>query len=166
MYFRPLAQFHTIFGGQIQRRRSRNTLKRYHSSRLHSATRLLFVTKWTWRYIAHPSLLRMLFPFRVASMPAVRYDLSGGLPTCLWLSIYQDYSVICISKKLMWTWYGTCIFLLNKLCLSLSNSVELHPQMYSRQNWHPQSAEFYILYQATLSGPNDFWMQFKTMLYM
>ena len=23
------------------------------------------------------------FPFRVASMPAVRYDLSGGLPTCL-----------------------------------------------------------------------------------
>ena len=41
------------------------------------------------------------FPFRVASMPAVRYDLSGGLPTCLWLFIYQDYSVICISKKLM-----------------------------------------------------------------
>ena len=37
----------------------------------------------------------------VASMPAVRYDLSGGLPTCLWLFIYQDYSVICISKKLM-----------------------------------------------------------------
>ena len=23
-------------------------------------------------------------PFRVASMPAVRYDLNGGLPTCLW----------------------------------------------------------------------------------
>ena len=41
------------------------------------------------------------FPFRVASMPAVRYDLSGGLPTCLWLFIYQHYSVICISKKLM-----------------------------------------------------------------
>ena len=41
------------------------------------------------------------FPFRVAFMPAVRYDLSGGLPTCLWLFIYQDYSVICISKKLM-----------------------------------------------------------------
>ena len=41
------------------------------------------------------------FPFRVASMPAVRYDLSGGLPTCLWLFIYQDYSVICNSKKLM-----------------------------------------------------------------
>ena len=41
------------------------------------------------------------FPFRVASMPAVRYDLSGGLPTCLWLFIYQDYSVICISKKLV-----------------------------------------------------------------
>ena len=53
------------------------------SSRLHWATRLLFVTKWTWRYIAHTSLLRMLFPFRVASMPAVRHDLSGGLPTCL-----------------------------------------------------------------------------------
>ena len=51
----------------------------------------------------------------------VRYDLSGGLPTCLWLFIYQDYSVICISKKthvnLIWYLY---IFLLNKLCLSLS----------------------------------------------
>ena len=45
-------------------------------------------------------------------------------------------------------------------------SVELHPQMYSRQNWHPQSAGFYILYQAILSRPNDFWMQLKTMLYM
>ena len=41
------------------------------------------------------------FPFRVASMPAVRYDLSGGLPTCLWLFIYRDSIVICISKKLM-----------------------------------------------------------------
>ena len=41
------------------------------------------------------------FPFRVASMPVVRYDLSGGLPKCLWLFIYQDYSGICISKKLM-----------------------------------------------------------------
>ena len=41
------------------------------------------------------------FPFQVASMPAVRYDLSGGLPTCLCLFIYQDYSVICISKELM-----------------------------------------------------------------
>ena len=30
------------------------------------------------------------FPFRVASMPAVRYNLSGGLPSCLWLFIYQD----------------------------------------------------------------------------
>ena len=33
------------------------------SSRLHWATRLLFVTNWTWRYIVHPSLLRMLFLF-------------------------------------------------------------------------------------------------------
>ena len=40
-------------------------------------------------------------PFRVASMPAVRYDLSGGLPTYLELFVYQDYSVICISKKPM-----------------------------------------------------------------
>ena len=56
------------------------------------------------------------FPFRVASMPAVRYDRSGGLPTCLWLFIYQDYSVICISKKLMKNliWY-LYISLLNKL---------------------------------------------------
>ena len=44
--------------------------------------------------------------------------------------------------------------------------VELHHQMYSRQNWHPQSTGLYILYQAISFRPNDFWMQFKTMLCM
>ena len=41
------------------------------------------------------------FPFRVASMAAVRYDLSGGLPTCLLLIIHQGYKVICIFMYLM-----------------------------------------------------------------
>ena len=33
-------------------------------------------------------------PLRVAPMPAVRYDLNGGLPTCIRLIIYQEYMVI------------------------------------------------------------------------
>ena len=57
--------------------------------------------KLTLRRIAHPPLQHDL-PFRVASMPAVRYDLSGGLPTCLWLFIHQDCCAIsCISKEPM-----------------------------------------------------------------
>ena len=47
----------------MQRRRSRNTPKLHLLSRLHWATPLIFVTNWTWRYIVHPSLLRMLFLF-------------------------------------------------------------------------------------------------------
>ena len=33
-------------------------------------------------------------PLRVAPMPAVRYDLNGGLPTCIRLIVYQEYMVI------------------------------------------------------------------------
>ena len=33
-------------------------------------------------------------PLRVAPMPAVRYDLNGGLPTCIRYIIYQEYMVI------------------------------------------------------------------------
>ena len=33
-------------------------------------------------------------PLRVAPMPAVRYDLNGGLPTCIRFIIYQEYIVI------------------------------------------------------------------------
>ena len=47
------------------------------------------------------SLLLHLFRFRVAFMPAVRYNLSGGLPTWLWSVAMQDYSAIYIFKKLM-----------------------------------------------------------------
>ena len=38
---------------------------------------------------------------------------------------YAIIIIICIYKKRMWTWYGTCIFLLNKFCLSLSLSLFL-----------------------------------------
>ena len=54
-------------------------------------------------------------PFRVASMPAVRYDLtadriwrSPSVPM-LWLTIYQDYMVTCTFEKFMLTWYDTCL---------------------------------------------------------
>ena len=63
------------------------------------------------------------FPLRVASMPAVRSDLNGGLLTCLCFIMYQEYTVICIFDQmhvnLIWYLYP---FMLNKICLSLSLS--------------------------------------------
>ena len=59
-------------------------------------------------------------PLRVAPMPAVRYDLNGGLPTCIRLIIYQEYMVIvycCVLfVNLIWYLY---LFWLNKHSLSL-----------------------------------------------
>ena len=40
------------------------------------------------------SLRVRALPLRVTSMPAVRYDLNGGLPTCIRFIIYQEYMVI------------------------------------------------------------------------
>ena len=62
-------------------------------------------------------------PLRVAPMPAVRYDLNGGLPTCIRFIIYQEYIVIVycyVFCKLIWYLY---LFWLNKHCLSLSLSL-------------------------------------------
>ena len=40
-------------------------------------------------------LLRVhAIPLRVAPMPAVRYDLNGGLPTFIRFIIYQEYMAI------------------------------------------------------------------------
>ena len=74
-----------------------------------------------------PNIAVHALPFQVASMPGVRFDLNGGLLTCLYFIIYQGYNVICISINRMWTRYDTRIyfypFMLNKLCLSLSHQV-------------------------------------------
>ena len=62
-------------------------------------------------------------PLRVAAMPAVRYDLNGGLPTGIRFIIYQEYVVIVycyFSVNLIWYLY---LFWLNKHCLSLSLSL-------------------------------------------
>ena len=48
-----------------------------------------------------PNIAVHALPFRVASMPAVRFDLDGGLLTCLYFIIYQGYNVICISINRM-----------------------------------------------------------------
>ena len=63
-------------------------------------------------------------PFRMAFIPAVRYDLSGGLPTCLW----YDSLYIRIIWLLVYLW-NLCkadmvfvFFMLNKFFLSLSLS--------------------------------------------
>ena len=62
-------------------------------------------------------------PLRVAPMPAVRYDLNGGLPTCIRFIIYQEYMVIiyCYVFFVNLIWY-LYLFWLNKHCLSLSES--------------------------------------------
>ena len=79
-------------------------------------------------YIVHEVVLSIniavhAFPLRVASMPAVRSDLNGGLLTCLCFIMYQEYTVICIFDQmhvnLIWYLYP---FMLNKICLSLSLS--------------------------------------------
>ena len=43
----------------------------------------------------------MLSLFPVAYVPAVWFDLIGGLQTCLYLIIYQEYSVNCIFAERM-----------------------------------------------------------------
>ena len=67
-------------------------------------------------------------PLRVALMPAVRYNLNGGLPTCIRFIIYQQYMVIAYCYvffvNLIWYLY---LFWLNKHCLSLSLSLSLTP---------------------------------------
>ena len=50
-------------------------------------------------------------PLPVASMPAVRFDLTRGLLICLYFIIYQEYNMTCIFAKPMQTWYDTCIYL-------------------------------------------------------
>ena len=63
-------------------------------------------------------------PLRVAPMPAVRYDLNGGLRTCIRFIIYQEYMVIVYCYffvNLIWYLY---LLWLNKHCLGLSLSLE------------------------------------------
>ena len=69
MYFRPHRQVNTLFSVVKW-----NAPKLHLSSRLHWATRLLFVTNWTCRYIVHPSLLRM--PFLFGWPPCQRSDMT------------------------------------------------------------------------------------------
>ena len=81
-------------------------------------------------------------PFPVA-MPAVRYNLSGGLPTWLWFIMYQAYNFICIFTKLVQTWYDNhriYLFLLNKLCLGLS-TLDHPPQAFTKaSSWNEMFA--------------------------
>ena len=106
----------------MQRRRTRNTPKLYLSSRLHWATRLLFVTNWTWRYNVHPSPLRMLFLF--GWPPCQRSDM-----TLVEVSQHA-YDYLYIRTIVLFVFLrNSCkpdmvlvYILLNKLCLSLSES--------------------------------------------
>ena len=65
-------------------------------------------------------------PFRVASMPAVRYDLNGGLPTCLWydsLCVRIIWLLLCLWIYVNLIWY-LYLFMFNKSCLSLRLSLQ------------------------------------------
>ena len=62
-------------------------------------------------------------PIHVAPIPAVRYDLNGGLPRCIRFIIYQEYMVIvywCVLVNLILYLY---LFWLNKHCLSLNLNI-------------------------------------------
>ena len=101
----------------MQRKRTRNAPKLRLSSRLHWATRLLFVTNWTWRYNVHPSPLRMLFlfgwpPFQRSDMTLVEVS-------------QHAYGYLCIRTIVLFVFLrNSCkpdmvlvYILLNKLCL-------------------------------------------------
>ena len=90
---------------------------------LHWATRLLFVTNWTWRYNVHPSPLRMLFLF--GWPPCQRSDM-----TLVEVSQHA-YGYLCIRTIVLFVFLrNSCkpdmvlvYIMLNKLCLSLSLSL-------------------------------------------
>ena len=78
----------------------------------------------------HPDIRKLLvfslcvhaLPLWVAPMPAVKYDLNGGLPTSLRFTIYQEYMVIAYLSFFK-TWSGIYIYFgwaKNFLNLSLS----------------------------------------------
>ena len=67
-------------------------------------------------------------PIRVAPMPAVKYDLNGGLPTSLRFIIYQEYMVIAywsflkldlvsvsilIEQTFVWIVFSKCVLMAN-----------------------------------------------------
>ena len=69
-------------------------------------------------------------PFRMASMPAVRYDLNAGLPTCLWydsLNIRIIWLLLCLWNLCNLIWY-LYLFMLNRFCLSLKIESESESQ--------------------------------------
>ena len=76
----------------------------------------------------------------MAPITAVRYDLNGGLPTCIWFIIYQEYMVIVYCYvffvNLIWFLY---LFWLNKHCLSLSKSESVSSLPW-RMSWGPHTA--------------------------
>ena len=93
-----LLEFTYNFGGLMQRRRSSmaNTLNCVSFALIH------------WFAICYPVNMKLLcesntvvhvLPLRMASMPAVRFDLNGGLLTCLYFIIYEEYNAICIFAK-------------------------------------------------------------------
>ena len=138
----------------MQRRRTRNTPKLYLSSRLHWATRLLFVTNWTWRYNVHPSPLRMLFIF--GWPPCQRSDM-----TLVEVSQHA-YDYLYIRTIVLFVFLrNSCkpdmvlvYILLNKLCLSLSHVwkiTRMKSYMYEKLHvWKVTHIEYWALIGALL----------------
>ena len=65
----------------------------------------------------------------VAPMPAARYDLNGGLLTCLRFIIYREYLVIVYWCFSLQTWYSICIF------FGWINIVWVWVWIYFRSHW-------------------------------
>ena len=95
-----LLEFTYNFGGLMQRRRNSmvNTLSRVSCALIHIIAICYLVNM---KLFCVPNIAVHALPFRLASMPAVRFDLNGGLLTCLYFIIYQEYNVICISINRM-----------------------------------------------------------------
>ena len=83
-------------------------------------------------FIMYPIFTVYALPFRVAAMPAVRYDLNGGLSTCLWydsLYIRIIWLLVCLWNVCKPDMVPVSIYF--ELNLSESESESNHDYSYS-----------------------------------
>ena len=140
----------------MRRRRSSNALKLRLSSLFHWATHLVFVTQLTWRSIAYPPLLRMLFlfgwpPCQRSDMTLVEvsqhaYDNSYIRSILSFVFFFKETHV-----NLIWYLYP---FSFNKLCLSLSLSLShvrtcTYMCVVSHDAWMEMWLRFYVCILST-----------------
>ena len=134
--------------------RSSNVLKLGLLSLLHWAIYLLFFDQVNMTLYCVSGIAACARPLRAASIPAITYDITRGLPTCLYYS-YIRIIGFCVFKKLMDKWYGTCIYF-GWITLSESESVSLlQRNSYNEKICNEQEMYICKIWALTVSGGPD-----------